>query len=222
MTVTVRYGEQAWPVAEGEPLTFGRARDCTICLAPDDVAVSRRAGAVEFTQGIWWVTNRSTSRPLSVLDDRGLRKVLGPGQRVPVEEPIWVVVDGGPASYRLRVEAPALAPPVRAETVAGAPTAVGEEVLVTAADRLAMVALFAEYLEDPPRYEPKPRSYRQAAARLGCPRTTVVKRIEYLRARLHKAGVPGMTGFNALANLAEYALSRRLVTKEDLALLRRA
>lgn len=210
---------------EGEPFTFGRAPDCAACLDPADVAISRRAGAVEFAHGIWWVVNRSASRPLSVIDDLGLRKLLGPGQRIPVEEPVWVVVDGNAGSHRLRVEVPAAArtpADAQLDPPPGVATAVGEEVLVSAADRLAMVALFAEYLEDPPRYEPKPKSYRQAAARLGCPRTTLVKRIEYLRARLHKAGVPGMTGFNALASLAEYALSRRLVTKEDLALLRRA
>lgn len=220
---TVVFEGGVWPVTPEEPLTFGRAQDCTVCLDVDDVAVSRRAGAVEHAHGIWWVANRSATRPLSVIDDLGLRKVLGPGQRIPVEEPIWVVVDGTTGSHRLRIEVPGpVGREVPAEPAPGAPTAVGEEVLVTAADRLAMVALFAEYLEDPPRYEPKPKSYRQAAARLGCPRTTLVKRIEYLRARLHKAGVPGMTGFNALANLAEYALSRRLVTKDDLAQLRRA
>jgi hypothetical protein len=33
---------------------------------------------------------------------------------------------------------------------------------------------------------------------------------------LDKAGVPNMTGFKALAGLAEYALARRLIGKEDL------
>ena len=103
----------------------------------------------------------------------------------------------------------------------GEPTAIGAEVLVSAADRLAMVALFAGYLEDPPRYDPYPKSYAAAAARLGWPRTTLVKRIEYLRTRLDAAGVPNMTGFNALANLAEYAISRGLISRDDLARLQR-
>lgn len=217
---TVSFGTRRYPVRAGDQLTFGRAVDCTVVLDPDDVALSRRAGLVEYTQGLWWLVNRSTSRPLSVLDDLGLRKVLGPGQRIPVEESVWVVVDGT-HSHRLRVDVAAGQPPPVASTAPGAPTLVGETVLVNAADRLAMVALFAEYLEDPPRADPKPKSYRAAAARLGWPRTTLVKRIEYLRARLTNAGVPNLTGFNALANLAEYALSRRLVTKEDLATVRR-
>src|SRR5205085_10397574 len=99
-------------------------------------------------------------------------------------------------------------------------TAVGIEVAISAADRLAMMALFAGYLEDPPRYDPYPKSYAAAAARLGWKRTALVKRIEYLRIRLDAAGVPNMTGYTALTNLAEYAISRSLVTRDDLDLLR--
>ena len=84
-----------------------------------------------------------------------------------------------------------------------------------------MVALFAGYLEDPPRYDPYPKSYAAAAARLGWPRTTLVKRIEYLRTRLTNAGVPNLTGWNALPNLAEYAITARLISKEDLRLIGR-
>jgi hypothetical protein len=84
-----------------------------------------------------------------------------------------------------------------------------------------MIALFAGYLEDPPRYDPHPKSYAAAAARLGWNRTALVKRIEYLRRRLDTAGVPNMMGFSALTNLAEYAISRGLITRDDLRLLRR-
>jgi hypothetical protein len=48
-----------------------------------------------------------------------------------------------------------------------------------------------------------------------------VKRIEHLRTRLTSAGVPNLMGWNALTNLAEYAITTRLVTKEDLHLLQR-
>ena len=42
---------------------------------------------------------------------------------------------------------------------------------------------------NPPRYDPYPKSYAAAAARLGWKRSTLVKRIEYLRTRLDAAGV---------------------------------
>jgi len=93
--------------------------------------------------------------------------------------------------------------------------------LFTATDRLALVAMFAEYLDNPTGQDPRPKRYAAAAARLGWKRTTLIKRVEYLRTRLDAAGVPQMRGPEALTYLAEYAISRRLVTPEDLTLLRR-
>ncbi|GAA1276769.1 hypothetical protein GCM10009677_33240 [Sphaerisporangium rubeum] len=205
-------------------LTFGRARDCTICLDPEDTGISRVAGAVAYDTGTWWLSNVSETRPLSTVDDLGFRSVLAPGRRVAVESLTKVLVDGSHHRHGLTLTpAATTAPPPAAVTPAPGttPTATGAEVMISAADRLAMTALFMGYLEDPPRYDPHPKDYAAAASRLGWPRTTLVKRIEYLRTRLDAAGVPNMRGFNALANLAEYALSRGLVTREDLAALPR-
>lgn len=220
--ITISIDDQILDTEPGTAVTFGRSRDSHLCLDPDDEAVSRRAGSLEHDGEIWWVTNRSSARSLSLVDDLGFRTVLPPGRRAAIEVPTRVIVDGTRGrSYTLRIEVaeprvhPDDPPPP------GTPTAVGEEVLINDNDRLAMVALFAGYLEDPPRYDPNPRPYNAAAARLGWPRTTLVKRIEYLRTRLDRAGVPNMTGWNALTNLAEYALARGLITKDDLRLLRR-
>ena len=218
----VAFGDRRWRLAPSDALTFGRSRECTVCFDPDDSGVSRNAGAVQSVGGIWWVINRSRSRTLSVIDTLGLRKVLAPGQRLPVDEPVWVVADGNRGTHRLLLERPGrTAADLVSQVPTGVETAIGAQVVITDDDRDAMVALFAEYLEDPPRSDPRPKAYRAAAARLNVPRSTLVKRIEYLRARLDKAGVPNMTGFNALAGLAEYALARRLITKDDLVNFRR-
>jgi len=203
----------------GERLTFGRARECTICLDPDDLAISRIAGALECEYGTWWVANRSATRPLSIVDDLGFRSVLAPGRRAAVEARTQVIVDGSRSQHTIRISVGTPRPEPVPEQPPGAPTAIGEQVVISPADRLAMVALFAGYLEDPPRYDPYPKSYAAAAARLGWKRSTLVKRIEYLRTRLDAAGVPNMTGYAALTSLAEYAISRSLVTRDDLELL---
>ena len=221
MTARIVVAGVDYPVDPQDGATFGRSRDCTICLDPQDAAISRVAGELEFEQGTWWLTNRSTTRPLSIVDDFGLRSVLPPGRRSAVEGPTRVLVDGVHGQHSLLVEVPVGEPPPAAPVGTGTPTATGSEVLISHADRMAMIALFAGYLDEAPRYDPNPKSYAAAAARLGWPRTTLVKRIEYLRTRLDAAGVPNMMGFNALANLAEYAISRRLITRADLALLRR-
>jgi hypothetical protein len=207
---------------EEERLVFGRSRNCTLCLDPEDTGISRLAGAIEFEHGTWWINNTSRSRLLTIIDDLGFRSVLPPQRRVAVLTETQVLVEGTRSQHHLRVDVGVQrreAPP--AGEMSGVPTAVGAKVLISAADRLAMLALFAGYLEDPPRYDPHPKSYGAAAARLGWKRTTLVKRIEYLRTRLDASGVPNMKGFSALTNLAEYAISRRLITRDDLNLFRR-
>lgn len=219
--IRISSGEMVVEAGPGESVTFGRSRECRICLDAQDMAISRRAGSLEYERDTWWLTNRSSARPLAVVDDLGFRTVLPPGRRTAVEAPTRVLVDGTKTSHTLRVEVSVAQVVVPDPPPPGTPTAVGAGVLISPADRLAMVALFAGYLEDPPRYDPNPKTYAAAAARLGWPRTTLVKRIEYLRTRLDSAGVPNMMGWNALTNLAEYALSRGLVRKDDLHLLHR-
>jgi hypothetical protein len=206
-------------LVDGARLTFGRARECTVCLDAEDLAISRIAGVVECEHGTWWIANASATRPLSLVDDLGFRSVLAPGRRSAVETRVQVIVDGSRSRHTIRISVDL----PRAEPVAvqppGTPTAVGEQVLISPADRLAMVALFAGYLQDPPQYDPYPKSYAAASARLGWKRSTLVKRVEYLRTRLDAAGVPNMTGYAALTHLAEYAISRSLITRADLDLL---
>jgi hypothetical protein len=224
--VRVTFGGRSDEIGPGESVTFGRSPDCTVCLDPDDAAISRRAGDITYEHGTWWLRNASGVRPLSVIDDFGFRSVLAPGRRVAVQAPVRVVVDGARAKHTLTVEVETTGDEVAesagsaAEPLAGVPTTTGDRVLISPDDRLAMVALFAGYLEQGGKHDPHPKSYAAAAARLGWPRTTLVKRIEYLRTRLDNAGVPNMHGWMALTNLAEYAISRRLITSEDLALIR--
>ncbi len=217
---TVTVGDRELQVDPSEELTFGRAETCTACLDPTDLGISRLAGSVSCEAGTWWVVNRSSSRPLDVIDDLGIRSVLPPGRRVTVDGPLSVVVEGSTRRHALQVvvgtptvTSPGATPP------GGQPTSVGEGVVINDADRLALVALFRGYLEAFPRHDPHPRSYADAAAQLGWPRTTLVKRIEYLRTRLSNAGVPGLVGENALEALATFALTTGVITREDLALL---
>ncbi|PZS13262.1 MAG: hypothetical protein DLM57_17120 [Pseudonocardiales bacterium] len=221
--VHVECGELSRTLAPGETFTFGRAPSCSLCLDADDVAISRLAGRIEHDGHGWWVVNASTSRQLATVDEFGLRSVLPPGRRIAVEGTARVLVEGAEITHQLTVTA---AQDVSAGAAAkpripeGLPTSMGESVMINPADRAALIALFAGYLEEGNRYDPYPKSYAAAAARLGLPRTTLVKRIEYLRARLTAAGVPNLTGPNALANLAEYALTTGVISRSDLALLR--
>jgi hypothetical protein len=215
--LVVTVGDAEHRLAPGDALTFGRSATCTVCLDAEDPAISRLAGEVSRAGDVWFVANRSRSRQLAVVDQYGLRGVLGPGQRVPVDGRVRVIVDGANATHELLLTGPE--PDGAVDVPTGLPTSAGHEVVINDADRRALVALFAGYLHEGPRYDPNPRSYAAAAARLGWPRTTLVKRIEYLRTRLANAGVPNMQGWNALSALAEYALTSGIITREDLSLI---
>ncbi len=223
--ITIGLGNKRVEVVEGEELTFGRSQRTTLCLDPADLGISRIAGSLEAESGVWWLVNKSTVRPLEVVDDVGIRTVLPPGRRLAVTAPITVIVEGAMRRHALTVDLPDGAlnafddGPFPAAQVEGNPTRAASDVSITSADKLALVALFAGYLEAFPRYDPHPKSYADAAARLNWPRTTLVKRVEYLRTRLTSAGVPNLLGDNALQHLAEWALATGLIVRADLTLL---
>lgn len=217
-----RVGGVRYALNEDEPFTFGRSETCSVVLDPDDITISRLAGSVEYDKGAWWLINRSNVRALTVVDELGFRNVLPPGRRIVLDAPVAVGIDAMKITHEVVVVVPRTAGrPPEQEPLDGTRTSIGNGVLINEADRLAMVALFAGYLEAAPRYEPHPKTYAAAAARLGWPKTTLIKRIEYLRNRLTNAGVPNLMGWNALSALAEYAISAELITKADLALIQR-
>jgi len=220
----VRLGDRHIELTEGRELTFGRSRQATLCLDPSDLGISRFAGSLKVESGVWWLVNRSTVRPLEVVDDVGIRTVLPPERRLALVGPITVIVEGATRRHALAIDMPDLvarpadsSSPVPA--VEESPTRAATDVAITPADKLALVALFSGYLESFPRYDPHPKSYADAAARLAWPRTTLIKRVEYLRTRLTNAGVPNLLGDNALQHLAEWALATGLISRADLDLL---
>ncbi len=94
-------------LSAGEVYTFGRGASCTACVDSDDLGISRVAGSVEHEAGTWWVLNRSTVRPLTIVDDLGIRSVLAPGRRVAVDGALTVVVEGSIRRHAFEVVAEA-------------------------------------------------------------------------------------------------------------------
>jgi hypothetical protein len=221
--VVVVTGGERHALTAVEALTFGRATSCTVCLDPDDLGISRLAGSVEHGAGTWWVCNRSAVRAFTVVDDLGIRTVVPPGRRIAVTGPVTVIVEGSARRHALEVRADGGAHEDMRRLGEDdlSPTSAAGEVLISELDRLALVALFARYLETFPRYESHPRTYADAASVIGWPRSTLVKRIEYLRTRLTNAGVPNLLGENGLPHLAEWALTTGVLTRSDLDLLKR-
>jgi hypothetical protein len=220
LELVIEYGPDRYVLTSADDFTFGRDSTCSLCLDPADSSISRRAGVITREGDFWFLVNRSSTRQLDVAHESGIRNIVPPSRRYALEGSMRILVHGGkPKPYTLYVHAPTPHSPEREESPTSSSTQIGQGVRINQNDRLALVALFAGYLEDGDRYDPHPRSYEAAATRLGWKRTTLVRRIEYLRLRLDQAGVPNMTGPSALVNLAEYVLNRGLITKDDLRLL---
>ena len=213
----VEFEGTRYELASTEQLTFGRSAECTICIDESGPSIPRRAGQVYRANNVWWVANTSSTRSLAVIDDLGFRSVLPPGRRIAVERRTRIAVTGTNGTHFLNLHIPS----TQQNTEPPPNDDMPDNVVISQKDRLALTALFAGYLEDGSRYDPHPKSYEAAAARLGWTRTTLVKRVEYLRVRLAKAGVPNLQGWNSLVALAEYVLACGTIHKDDLVLLNR-
>jgi hypothetical protein len=80
----------------------------------------------------------------------------------------------------------------------------------------AIVALVSGYLKPFPHYDPRPRTYAEAAVIANLRPDQVRKRIETVRGLLTERGVPGLEGDEAPRRLAEWVLAMRIVTPRDL------
>ncbi len=207
------------------PFVFGRGSDCDLVVHPSDRSISRHAGSFEWTGTSWVVINRSRTRPIFRVERSGLRAPIGVGEFHALRPgSTRLAITGESLTLELAVEVEGGPDdPVDAET-GGAPSVepLGphETTLlpdITPNERLALLAMLEGYLLDHPRYDPQPRTYADAAARLGLPAATVRKRIEHLRRKLIDCGVVELERADARLTLAEFALSTRLVSRADLA-----
>jgi hypothetical protein len=234
MAVLVEVAGVRLELHAGEPFTFGRdAAVCTVCLGVDPVdrGISRLAGSITHDNGVWWISNRSTSRCLHVVDlETGIAVPLPvtrdnwPAARHPVDRPtLAVLVAGEVLVHEIVVTASGSDLPVPEKPPDLADPLPTRKLLppLTDKQREALVAMCEGYLLRFPRYNPEPRTYDEAAGRLGLPSTTVKKRIENVRHQLMEAGVAGLESADARRNLAEWLLSNRLITTTDLEWLER-
>lgn len=233
----VMYETGTWRVRPGDKFSFGRDVECTVALPISDLGISRTAGSFTCHQGLWWLSNDSSSSMLYLSADLGFRVDLPPGMRTPIEQ--WhakVRLNGMLGSYTLRLRLPHLdgdepeqasggddrsrpadgdtgvhettSPHVRTSTRNRAP--------LTQTDRLVLAARFEEYLDWRHVGEPAPRSAKQAAERIGWDAHTVTKRCENIRNRYARHGVAELRGPRALEELAALLISTGELTAEDL------
>ncbi|HKY14244.1 MAG TPA: hypothetical protein VJM33_04925 [Microthrixaceae bacterium] len=220
LTARLATGGPAHAIDPARPWTFGRSLDCDLPLGSDDTSISRTAGSISWAGSAWELRNLSSSRPLYRISDTGLRSPLEVGARLTVLDPVTrIAVVGSMRTHQLVLELEPLGgegdAPFR-EQIPGTETMMPT---FTANEFAGVVAMLEGYLLDHPRYEPRPRTYAEAAERLGLPAATVRKRIESVRTKLVEHGVVELQQPDARQALAEFVLSTRLVTPADLHVL---
>ena len=225
--VTVLFCGEEFPAEAGHQLTIGRSGDVEI---DDNPYLHRRFLVVVQEGGLWWLSNVGSTLTATVADERGLFQArLSPGARIPLAfSRILVWFTAGPTTYdfEITVDSPAFAsaafdPPTQDHS--GGVT-VGR-VSLTAAQKLLVVALCESSLARGTPGTSRILSSADAAARIGWTVTRFNRKLDNVCQKLADAGNLGLHG--GIGNLAsdrksrlvEHALSTRLVTVQDLALL---
>jgi hypothetical protein len=219
----VLIGEEEFVVEAASPFIFGRSDGPGIVgLDPNDMGISGEAGSIEHEGGVWWVSNRSRKRRLLIDDGTTLqpRRLDRLMRHAITASTTTVLVPGAVYTHRLEVVLPdgAAAASRSSRTTSGTLTA--DDLVLSNRDRAAVTALFMGYLLPFPRHDPRPRTYREAAASLGGEWTTVTvrKQVERMKERLRRRGLY-FEGPRANDELAEYLLGEGALSRADLSLL---
>ena len=227
MGVTVDFCGERFTAPEDRPLTIGRSGDVEI---DDNPYLHRTFLQVVHDGGLWWLANVGSTITATVADHKGLFQAwLSPGARVPLAlERFTVWFTAGPTTYDFEIEVDtpvftAVAPDPAADDSTG-DTTVGR-VSFTPDQKLLIVALCEGFLRRTYAGSGQIPSSADAAARLGWKVTRFNRKLDNVCQKLADAGTrglhggPGKLASNRKARLVEHALSTRLVTEADLALL---
>jgi hypothetical protein len=228
--VKVLFCGEEFLAATGRHLTIGRTGDVEI---DDNPYLHRRFLAVIQEGGLWWLANVGSTLTATVADDKGLFQAwLSPGARIPLAfNRILVWFTAGPTTYdfEIVVDNPAFVS-VAPEAVDAADVdplggmTVGR-VSFTADQKLLIVALCESFLSRGYPGTSQIPSSAAAAERIGWTVTRFNRKLDNVCQKLSDAGNRGLHGgignlaSNRKSRLVEHALSTRLVTEHDLALL---
>ena len=229
--ITVDFcGEEFHPSAD-EPLSIGRVGDVVI---DDNPYLHRTFLTISEEGGLWWLTNVGSVLTATVGDPDGrFQAWLAPGARIPLAmEKFRVWFTAGPTTYDfdIFVDSPAFTANATNlddmdddEDAASGHTTVGR-VSMTPDQKLLVIALCEPLLRSPAGSGQIPSS-AAAAERLGWTTTKFNRKLDNVCQKLADAGTrglhggPGKLASNRKSRLVEHALSTRMVTELDLALL---
>lgn len=221
--LTVEFAGEYFTVAPGTRFTIGREGDLAI---DENRFLHRHFLSIEQSGGLWWLVNIGSRLSATVTDTEGrVQAQLAPGARLPIVFGVTTVVfSAGPTTYELSVHTaqPAFRE-TRRETLDGEST-IGA-VPLTPSQKIIIVALAEPVLRREGTGMSELPSSAAAAQRLGWTLTRFNRKLDNVCDKLDRQGVPGLRGgvvssaTNRRVRLVEYAVSSRIVTRDDLPLL---
>ena len=222
--VRVEFCGEWYDVTEAEPFTIGRESDLVIDENP---YLHRNFLQIYREHDLWWLANVGNLLSATVTDATGqVQAWLAPQARLPIVfERLHVLFTAGSTTYDFTVHLADEVYTSSAMVAARRGATTLDPVPLTRSQRLLLVALAESSLRQriPGRVELPSSS--DAAARLGWTMTTFNRKLDNVCDKLTKIGVAGLRGdkdnlaTDRRARLIEYAVSTRLVTGDDLALL---
>jgi hypothetical protein len=220
----VEYCGEHYTPQPDRPFLIGREGDLRV---EDNPYLHRHFLRIEHADGMWWLVNVGSQLSATVTEQsRGLQAWLGPQARLPlVFGDVSVMFSAGPTTYEARITTTeAMYAPVEP-----AEPEVGETTIAplrfTPSQKLLLVALAEPLLRRDGTGSSAVPPSAVAAERLGWPLTTFNRKLDNVCDKLARTGVrglrgaPGQLASNRRARLVEHAVSARLVTRDDLALL---
>jgi hypothetical protein len=218
----IEYCGEWYDLRAGETFTIGRVGDLVI---DDNPELEPLLLEIFDEHGMWWIASTAAGRVVQVSDPSGrVMAELVPGARAPVVfQPAHVVFTVGRTTYELALhgELPYSATATSAEVRPDR----ADLPRLTVAQRMLLVVLCERSLRHPSRGAGDFPTSVEAAARLGWSLTAFNRKLDNVCDRLDRAGVAGLRGgrgnlaIRRRVRLIEYALSARLVTFHDLAML---
>ncbi|MEO6998430.1 MAG: hypothetical protein ABI112_10135 [Terracoccus sp.] len=234
--VTVEFCGEKYAVSPDEGLTIGRSGDVEV---DDNPYLHRTFLVVSFEHGFWWLSNTGSTLTATVADEQGLFQAwLGPGARIPLAmRKLIVWFTAGPTTYdfEIHVASPAFksvgadAADAADDEGSGADEEVGAatvgRISLTPDQKLLVIALCEPFLRRREAGTSQIPSSAAAAKRLDWTLTRFNRKLDNVCQKLADAGTRGLHGgvgklaTNRKARLVEHALSTKLVTEDDLALI---
>ncbi|GAB3873607.1 hypothetical protein [Terrabacter terrigena] len=232
--VSVVFCGEEYSVSPETGLTIGRTGDVEV---DDNPYLHRTFLVVSFDNGFWWLSNTGSTLTATVADEQGLFQAwLNPGAKIPLAmRKLIVWFTAGPTTYdfEIHVASPAFKS-VTADALTDGPTGASDDevgaatvgrVSLTPDQKLLIVALCEPFLRRREAGTSQIPSSAAAAERLGWTITRFNRKLDNVCQKLADAGTRGLHGgvgklaTNRKARLVEHALSTKLVTEDDLALV---